>query len=80
MDGLVAILNQELEAKGDQRRYTPVSRTVKRVYDRVHAEYDGTWDEETKAYVDPRTTFFEPREILAMAEEVEGEPQDERSL
>jgi len=80
MDGLVAILNQELEAKGDHRRYTPVSRTVKQVYDRVHAEYDGTWDEEGKAYVDPRTTFFEPREILAMAEEVEREPQNGQSL
>jgi isopropylmalate/homocitrate/citramalate synthase len=76
MEGLVAVLNQELHARGDPRRYTLVSKTVKRVYDRVHGEYDGTWNEEEKRYVKPRTTFFEPQEILEMANEVEREPED----
>ena len=71
MEGLVAILNQELEAKGEHGRYTLVSKTVKQVYDRVHEEYDGTWDEEKNVFVKLRTSFFEPQELMAMAKEVE---------
>jgi citrate (Re)-synthase len=76
MEGLVAVLNDELEARGDPARYTVVSKVVKQVYDQVHAAYDGTWDEEKKAYVEPRTTFFEPQEILQMAEEAERESEN----
>ena len=45
MEGLVAVLNDELRARGQEPRYSLVSRTVKRVYDMVHDQYDGTWDE-----------------------------------
>ncbi len=72
MEGVVAILNQELEAAGEQRRHTMVSRTAKLIYDRVHEEYDGTWDEEEKRYVNPRTTFFEPHELSDISKELEG--------
>jgi isopropylmalate/homocitrate/citramalate synthase len=73
MEGLVAVLNQELRAQGEHRRYTMVSRTVRRVYDMVHDQYDGTWDEAEGAYRNPRTTFFGPHELLEMAIEVEKE-------
>jgi isopropylmalate/homocitrate/citramalate synthase len=79
MEGLVAVLNDELEARGDPARYTVVSKIVKQVYDQVHAAYDGTWDEEKKAYVEPRTTFFEPQEILQMADEAERESENDGS-
>ena len=72
MEGVVAILNQELEAAGETKRHTMVSRTAKLIYDKVHDEYDGTWDEEERKYVNPRTTFFEPQELLEMSRELEG--------
>jgi citrate (Re)-synthase len=79
MEGLVAVLNQELKARGEQPRYTMVSRAVKRVYDMVHDQYDGAWDESARAYARPRLSFFEPGELLEMAlaveaKAVEGEP------
>jgi hypothetical protein len=46
---------------------------VKRVYDMVQDQYDGVWDETEQAYLGPRTTFFEPHELLEMALEVERE-------
>jgi hypothetical protein len=49
-----------------------VSRTAKLIYDRVHDEYDGDWDEEEKRYINPRTTFFEPEELLDMSRELEN--------
>jgi isopropylmalate/homocitrate/citramalate synthase len=80
MDGLVAILNQQLEAAGEQKRHTPLSRTVKLVYDKVHDAYDGTWDEEKGKYVNPRTTFFEPQELLEMARELESRSENGENL
>jgi citrate (Re)-synthase len=71
MEGVVAILNQELEAGGQNRRHTMVSRTAKQIYDKVHDEYDGTWDQEDRKYVNPRTTFFEPQELLEMSRKME---------
>ncbi len=76
MEGIVAVLNQELKARGEHRRYSMVSRTVKRVYDMVQDQYDGTWDEAERAYLEPRTTFFEPRELLDMAMQVERDEQE----
>ena len=73
MEGLVAVLNDELRARGEPPRYSLVSRTVKRVYDMVHDQYDGTWDEVAGAYVAPRLAFFEPAELLRMALVVEAE-------
>jgi len=78
MDGVVAILNQQLEAAGEHKRHTLLSRTVKLVYDKVHDAYDGTWDEEEGKYVNPRTTFFEPQELLEMAWELESRSQNRK--
>jgi isopropylmalate/homocitrate/citramalate synthase len=72
MEGVVTVLNQELEAEGEKRRHTMVSRTAKLIYDKVHDEYDGTWDEEERKYVNARTTFFESQELLEMSREVES--------
>lgn len=72
MDGLVAILNEELESRGDQKRFTLLSRTVLALYDMVHASYDGKWDEKAGKFLDPRRTFFEADELLEAALEIEG--------
>jgi isopropylmalate/homocitrate/citramalate synthase len=79
-DGLVAILNQELEAASEEKRYSLLSRTIKWLYEKVHEAYDGTWDEKEGKFVDPRTTFFEPLELLEMAREFERRSQDGNSL
>ena len=73
MDGLVAVLNKELEATGEERRYTLTSRAVKGVYDRVQEAYDGVWAEQEGKYIKPRLTFFTPQELLEMAQELERE-------
>ena len=75
-DGIVAVLNQELEAAGEEKRYTLLSRTVKWLYEKVHEAYDGTWDEEERRFVNPRTTFFERLELMEMAREFERRSQD----
>jgi isopropylmalate/homocitrate/citramalate synthase len=75
-DGIVASLNQQLEAAGEQKRYTLLSRTVKWLYQKVHEAYDGTWDEEEGRFVNPRTTFFERWELMEMAREFERRSQD----
>ncbi len=80
MDGLVTILNQQLEAAGEQRRHTLLSRTVKLVYERIQNAYDGTWDEEEGKYINPRTTFFEPQELLEMARKLENRSQYGKDL
>ncbi|MBI4298652.1 MAG: hypothetical protein HY666_02720 [Chloroflexi bacterium] len=77
MDGLVAVLNRELEVMGEEKRYTLTSRAVKGVYDRVHQAYDGTWNDREGKYVNPRLTFFEPHELLEIAREFERERQGE---
>lgn len=79
MDGLVAVLNKELEAAGDKKRYTLFSKAVKEVYDRVHDAFDGTWDEEAGKYIDSHVTFFEPSHLLEMIRELERETENENS-
>jgi len=71
MDGLVAILNKELEARGEEKRFSLVSRTVLALYRIVHEAYDGTWDEEAGQFVGARKAFFEADELLEAALEIE---------
>ena len=72
-DGLVAVLNNEVERQtGRPGTYKATSRVVKQLYDRVHEAYDGTWDEERQSYGGYRTTFFEPSELLELARSLEG--------
>jgi isopropylmalate/homocitrate/citramalate synthase len=80
MDGLVAILNNEMKAAGEEKRYSLYSKTVKEVYDRVHAAFDGKWDEEAGKYVDHHVSFFEPSHLLAMVRELEKESENGNSL
>ncbi len=80
MDGLVAVLNKEMEAAGEKKRYTLFSRTVKEIYDRVHAAFDGTWNEEAGKYIDPHVSFFEPSHLLEMVRELEKELENGNSL
>ncbi len=73
MDGLVAILNDELKSRGEDKRYSLVSRTVLGVYEKVHDAYNGTWDESKDQFVNPRRNFFEPDELLELARQIEEE-------
>ena len=49
IDGIVSLLNRESERRnaGAPGPYTGTSRAVKYVYDRVHAAFDGRFDEGT---------------------------------
>jgi isopropylmalate/homocitrate/citramalate synthase len=77
MDGIVAVLNQQVQVEtGQKGRYTVTSRVVKYIYDRIQEAYDGTYDKETDTLVDQRRTFFTPPEILALANEA---PQRQRA-
>jgi isopropylmalate/homocitrate/citramalate synthase len=70
-EGIVAILNREVEARGlDVRRFSSTSRVVKEIYDRVQAAYNGTYDSSSDAWLNYRTTFFQPAEIWEMAVEL----------
>ena len=73
MDGLVTILNSQMAAAGEERRYTLTSRAVKHVYDRVHEAYDGTWNAQEGKYANPRKAFFLPEELMKIAREFEKE-------
>jgi len=69
-EGIVAILNREAEARGLAPRFSATSRVVKEIYDRVQAAYDGTYDSSAGAWLNYRTTFFQPGEIWQMAVEL----------
>ena len=75
-DGIVAILNQHLEAAEDQKRYTLLSRTVQWIYQKVHEAYNGIWNHEEERFVNPRTTFFDRDELKDMAQDFERRSQD----
>jgi len=66
-EGIVALLNREAAARGLDVRFSSTSRVVKEVYDRVQAAYDGTYDSASDAWLNYRTTFFQPGEIWQMA-------------
>ena len=72
MDGLVAILNEELKSRGNEMRFSLTSRAVLALYEKVHESYDGEWDEESGWFVGGRRAFFEADELLEMALELEG--------
>lgn len=80
MDGLVAVLNKEMEAAGETKRYSVLSKTVKEIYDHVHAAFDGNWDEAAGKYVDSHVSFFEPSHLLAMVQELEKESENDNNL
>ena len=69
-EGIVSILNHEAEERGLDVRFSGSSRVVKEIYDRVQAAYDGRYDESADAWVNYRTTFFQPDEIWRIAVEL----------
>ncbi len=69
-EGIVSILNGEAEVRGLEVRFSGTNRVVKEIYDRVQAIYDGEYDESAEAWVNYRTTFFQPVEIWQMAVEL----------
>ena len=69
-EGIVSILNHEAEERGMDVRFSGRSRVVKKIYDRVQAAYDGRYDESADAWVNYRTTFFQPDEIWRIAVEL----------
>ena len=50
-------------------RLSNASRVVKKIYDRVQQAYNGEYDESIDAWVNYRTTFFEPAELWEMMDE-----------
>ncbi len=73
IDGIVSVLNRQRQAAGDSRPgLTKTSRLVKRIYDGIHQAYDGRFDADQDRWVDYRTTFFEPAELVALAETYEA--------
>lgn len=68
-EGIVSVLNRELERLGSARRVSLTSRVVKRIYDRMQEAYDGVYDPATDTWSGYRRSFFTPDEVLAMARE-----------
>ncbi|MBI2856406.1 MAG: hypothetical protein HYX93_06135, partial [Chloroflexi bacterium] len=72
MDGIIAVLNQQIKKEtGRLGRYTTSSKVVKYVYDAIQDAYDGITDLPSDTLVGQRRTFFTPEEILALAREAE---------
>lgn len=70
MDGIAAVLNKGLRARGSDATFTNTNRVVKLIYDRVQAAYDGEYDEASDRYLNVRRDFFTPDDIVALAEEL----------
>lgn len=69
MDGLVAILNSQWEATtGEKNKFSLTSRVVKQIYDIVHDSFDGLYDPSTDKFSNYRTPFWEPQELLELAQ------------
>ena len=72
MDGIIAVLNQQIKKETRRLgRYTTSSKVVKYVYDAIQDAYNGTSDSQSGTLVGQRRTFFAPEEILTLAREVE---------
>jgi isopropylmalate/homocitrate/citramalate synthase len=70
MDGLVAVLNAELERRGLPQRFSITSKAVYQIYERVQAAYDAGIGDGGE----PRRTFFTPQELVEMAREIGAVP------
>ncbi len=68
-EGIISVLNRELERMGSETRVKETSRVVKQIYDRIQDEYNGQYDEQHDHWVNERRTFFTSEDILALARE-----------
>jgi len=71
-EGIVSILNREMEQQGKEPRFSNTSRVVKQIYDKIQDEYDGAYDERAKRYTGYRRDFYTSEEIVALARELGG--------
>jgi len=71
-EGLVSLLNRAMEERGSEQRFSGTSRVIKKIYDRIQDEYDGTYDEATNSYSNYRRDFYTQEQIVQMAEELGG--------
>ncbi len=73
MDGIVSVLNRQVrKLTGQDGKYTIASKVAKYVYDHVQDAYDGRYDEASGRWVDYRTSFFGPEDVLALARQYEA--------
>lgn len=74
MDGIVEVLNRQVEQKtGRKGTYKVSSRAVKSAYDNIQNAYDGSMGEDgSNGPVNQRRTFFYGEEILSMVREAES--------
>ncbi|MDZ4278696.1 MAG: hypothetical protein U1B78_06105, partial [Dehalococcoidia bacterium] len=69
-EGIVSILNREMEQRGREQRFSNASRAVKQIYDRIQDAYDGEYDEASKAYQGYREDFYTADEIVQLAKDL----------
>ncbi len=69
-EGIISVLNRELERAGKKERVSGTSRVVKQIYDRIQDEYDGQFDAQHDHWVNARRTFFSSEDIVALAREL----------
>ncbi|MBI3954035.1 MAG: 2-isopropylmalate synthase [Chloroflexi bacterium] len=73
LEGIISVLNRQVkQATGREGGYSATSRAAKYVYDRIQDAYNGRYDAASGRWVDYRTTFFSPEEVLALAREYEA--------
>jgi isopropylmalate/homocitrate/citramalate synthase len=68
-EGIISVLNREMERMGKDERFGATSRVVKQIYDRIQDEYDGQYDAQHDHWVNARRTFFTSEDILQLAGE-----------
>ncbi len=68
-EGIISVLNRELERTGSETRVKETSRVVKQIYDRIQDEYNGQFDAEHDHWVNARRAFFTSEDIIALARE-----------
>ncbi len=74
LDGIISVLNYWWQSNGSGHApLSGTSRLAKRLYDAVHAAFDGEYDEATGNYLHARTTFFQPEDLAQLVTQIEGE-------
>lgn len=68
-EGIISVLNREMERQGRSDRFKETSRIVKQIYDRIQDEYNGQYDAQHDHWVNSRRTFFTSEDILELARE-----------
>ena len=68
-EGIISVLNREMERRGKEPKFGATSRVVKQIYDRIQDEYDGQFDAQHDHWVNARRAFFTSEDILALARE-----------